>query len=522
MENEKVRQFFLDNKELASLDNNMIESLEKLSLFHNKALNLEKFMKDLSIILDWNTVNNIAYIIGAGKKPENTTKIISIHTWAKRSFSDALQSGNIDKLILSYLLGQYLFLEPIKDFQWETPNNGIEGILKDLITKVTVQTIFPENTPFSEKKYYIDYCDSLKNGSHKKIFDYLYFIERGKGYDYRFKNYINALTIISYKINPKMISEAIENIEPILIRIILNSLNPNQINAVLREYNGKPVLPLLIGLVNIVNSSFNNDSYFSLEKDYDFIGEASLIIKKIADRTETDNLFNHINEATNISGNKLWHSIFIAFGIQNPIFLDSYVNCIDFSYDLGAENIFDTFCHFITDEALLDEFSMKICTKYMNYLEKERSFIYNYCGTNYLRFMIRAAYVKSEKSIIKYSEMLKEVSIDFERTLYSWDKSKITMYFTKLIIWILALSYLYDETCYDKIDLSYTINILSNEKYLDTFNTKSGDVDIDYSKFADFLKNPAAHNIITLPLSHDSYTNIEFNGKKMISYLKKY
>jgi hypothetical protein len=511
MKSEKARQYFIEHQTINVFDKELLDSLEKLSLYQNKRLNLNKFMKDLSSIVDWNKVNNIKYIIELNNEPENVQTIINIHSWAKRIFSDSLNNNNLDKLIISYLLGYYLFLEPITDFQWSPLNKNIEKKLKELLIKIKVEITLPENAPYSEKKYYSDYRNSLARGSFRKIFDFLSVIEHGMGYDHHFNDFIFVLTNICYKINNNLITEVIENYEPVLIKMVFNSLNPYQLNIIFKEYNGKSSLPLLIGLISIINPTWNNKYNNSLEKDYDFIKETSIIVKKISERTETDNLYQYITECSNIFGNRLWHSIFISFAIQNPLFIDSYINSIDFSLGFGAENVFDTFCQFLSDDNILDDFSIKVYHKYLEFLQKERSYVMNYCGTNYLRFLVRAVYVKSKKSHIKYSEMLNEVSLDFERALYSWNKKQISMRFTKLIIWVLGLSFFHDNNITDKIDLSHTIEIFSNKKYLDVFNTSIEGIDIDYKILADYMKNPKNHVTIKLPLSYNSYTIIEFN-----------
>jgi hypothetical protein len=125
--------------------------------------------------------------------------------------------------------------------------------------------------------------------------------------------------------------------------------------------------------------------------------------------------------------------------------------------------------------------------------------------------MIWAVYVKSEKSHTKYSEMLKKASIDLERILYSWDINKITMYFTKLIFWITALKKFENFFSTGEIDLSHTIAIFSNEKYLDIFNKPIREIDIDYKSIADYLSNPTASITIKLPsLSFNSYICVSF------------
>jgi len=514
MKSEKARQYFILHSSEEVTDNNLSLLLNNLSFIHNKRYDIKKLMNDISKIIDWNKVNYIQNAIEFNREPENTQFIIDTHSWVRKTFYDSLNNGNIEKLIISYMLGDYLFLEPITDFQWGNISENTEKKLKELYTNAKSEIILHDKAEFTDRKYYRDYQKSLTNGSLKEIFDFLSAIERGSGYNYHIEEFFHAITNICYKINPNLISEVIERLDPLLLRMMFTALDPYQSIIVLKGYNKNSIFPLIIGLNHIINPTWNNQYSNSLEEDFNFINDAASIVKKISDITNTDNLYKYITDCSNIFGNTLWHSIFITFGVQNPAFLDSYINSINFSLTFGAENVFKTFYRFLSDESILDDFSIKLYKNYFEFLSKERSYVNNYYGTNYLDFLIHAVYVKSEKSHVKYTELLKEVSIDFERALYSWDKKHITKYFTRLIIWVIALSFFTDEIINDKIDLSYTINIFSNEKYLDTFNTTIDKTEINYSVFADYLRNPKEYIKIKLPLSHDKISIIEFNIEK--------
>jgi hypothetical protein len=364
MRSERVRKYFLECKIPQVTDENLLVSLDRLSLFYEKKLDLEKFMNELLKIINWNQINSIKYTIESGNEPKEIQIIINIHAWARKKFSNSMNNGNIDKLIISYLIGYYIFLEPTADFQWEY-NNNIEKKIKTLMANIKLKIIVSEDALYSDKKYCKDYDNSLVSGSFREIFDFLFAIERGVGYDDYFSNYIFALTNICYKINYSLISEAIVNHEPIVIKMIFNALDPYQVNTIIKEYNGKSPLPLLIGLIHIINPNWGNKYNSSLEQDYNFINDAAIIVKKISDRVETDNLYKYITDCSNIFGNKLWHSIYIAFAIQNSNFMDSYIDSIDFSREFGSENVFDTFCHFASDEIILDDFSIKVYDKYL-------------------------------------------------------------------------------------------------------------------------------------------------------------
>ena len=517
MKSEKARQYFIAHSSSEISDKNLSVLLNSLSVIYNKRYDIKKLMNNISEIIDWNKVNHIQNAIEFNKEPENTQFITDMHSWAKKTFYDSLKNGNIDKLIISYMLGDYLFLEPVLDFQWGNISENTEKKLKELYINAKSEIILHEKAKYTNRKYYSDYQKSLTNGSLKEIFDFLSAIEHGRGYDYHFEKFFHAITNICYKINSHMISEVIGSLDPLLLKILFNALDPYQSIVVLKGYNKSSIFPLIIGLNHIINPTWNNQYSNSLKEGFDFIKDAASIVKKISDITDTDNLYKYITDCSNIFGNTLWHSIYIAFGVQNPAFLDSYINSIDFSLAFGAENVFETFCHFVSEENIniLDDFSIKLYHSYLEYLKKECSYVRNYCGTNYLDFLIYAAYAESEKNHVKYGELLKEASVDFERVLYSWDTKRVTMYFTRLIVWVLALNYFSDKIIEDKIDLSYTINIFLNEKYLNAFTSSVNGKKIDYKILAGYLRNPKGYIEIKLPLSFDTYTITKFNRTEM-------
>lgn len=512
MKSQKAREYFISIQIPESLDNELSKKLNALTLHINSFLSLEKFNNDLSQIIDWNKINSIKCMIEIDKPPESIGSILNIHAWARNTFHHSLRDGNIEKLIISFLIGYYLFLEPYADFKWNNISAETEQNLEKLMPKIAISIKIPNNASYSDKKYHDDYIRSLKTNSYKKVFDFLSVIDRrSRSYDYYFTNFMYAIVIICVKINSSYISNNIGKYDPVLMKLIFNNLEPYQAITVLNEYNDLSPLPLLIGLVHIVNPTWNNKYNDSLENDYKFIKLSANIVKEISKRIEIIDLYKFITECSNISGNKLWHSIFIAFAVQNQDYLDSYINNVDFSYDHGAENVFDVFCEFMPDETILDTFSMKLYKKHLEFVSEKRYYEDSYCGTSYLRFMMRAVYVISNKSCLQYGIMLKEISTDLERTLYSWNRNEIAMRFTKLVFWLLGFAYYINDPRLNELDLSHTIDLLKNEKYLDIFNKKLEKITINYGVFADFLENPNDHVIINLPLSSDAYTTVEFN-----------
>jgi hypothetical protein len=119
MKSQKAREYFISIQIFEIFDEELSKKLNTLSLYTNGIFSLKDFNSNLSTIIDWNRVNNIKYIIESNKIPENIDFILNIHAWAKKVFQDSLYDGNMEKLIISFLIGYYLFLEPSNDFKWD-------------------------------------------------------------------------------------------------------------------------------------------------------------------------------------------------------------------------------------------------------------------------------------------------------------------------------------------------------------------------------------------------------------------
>lgn len=211
-----------------------------------------------------------------------------------------MHDGNIERLIISFLIGYYLFLEPYDDFIWDNISVETEKKLEKLMPKIAASIKIPNNASYSTKKYYDDYIQSLKTNSYKSVFDFLSVIDRSSKYDYYFANFIYAIAVICVKINSSYISNNIGKYDPILIKLIFSSLDPHQTVTVLNEYNDAAPLPLLIGLIHIVNPTWNNRYNDSLENDYKFIKLSASVVKEISKRIETIDLYKFITECSNI------------------------------------------------------------------------------------------------------------------------------------------------------------------------------------------------------------------------------
>ena len=61
MKSEKTRLFFLQHQVPQCTDDNLNNSLERLSLFQNNSLDLKNFWKQLSDIISLNKVYNIEF-----------------------------------------------------------------------------------------------------------------------------------------------------------------------------------------------------------------------------------------------------------------------------------------------------------------------------------------------------------------------------------------------------------------------------------------------------------------------------
>jgi hypothetical protein len=459
---------------------------------------MKKFYDKLfSKIISISLTNNISLYIEKEQHIEEINHIRAIQLWAKKSWEKGIESFDLNKMMVSYILTELLFLFPENDLDWVLSENAkqkVRNFLEDLPERITldVSPEPPKNASQDNKKYHSDYKEALKNNNYPGILSFLSAVAHGVGFHGRNDYFIKITARLSMIIAPSLFAINLSKFSPYLIRYYFEYLEQGQIVDVLINYQETNPLPLLIGIIKIVNPHGNNQFDEKILANYDLIEQASIIIEKLSRLIITNNLYKYITDCSNIFMNKLWHSIFSVFIARNIQYCCQYLDIIDFSYDVG-ENSFNCFMQYCNNIDDLDSFSINIYNKYLQYLiEKHTNQLV--CFTSYFKYISQAIFTLSNKSHKQYLENIELVSIELKRGIYSWKKDEWVMLFTKWIFWLLSSKDYRDRMAIEYKSLSTTYELITDKKILDI-------IKFDSKTLLNLLENPGLKGSITIPVA---------------------
>ena len=414
---------------------NIVIKLDELSIFNiEQQLEMKLFYNNFSEIISWQTIHSIPQIIDKDNFSETINTILNILVWAQKNWKLGFETADLDKLVISYILTDRLWLVPEEDLEWDISKEKIIDYLKKFLPTMIldVQPGSSEYNSYSDSKFHTDYLKALEENDYKGIMDFLSALNRGNHFSNEF---VKIIVKILMAIDSTLMTANIANYPPFQIRLIFEYTNNREILEVLNSYEESSLLPLLIGLIKIINPIGNNRLNNELLEDYTFIKQVSVLVEKISTRVETDNLFKFITSCSNIFMNKLWHSIFSVFLVFNSEYSDQYVNKIDFTYEAG-EKSFNAFSHF-SNESSLDKLSLEIYDKYMSFLVDEKAYHEHlFCFSSYYKYILHAISVLSNRSFSEYLKRLEEISIEMKRGIYSWKLERRMLTWVRIpILW---------------------------------------------------------------------------------------
>ncbi|MCK5601285.1 hypothetical protein KAR91_05440, partial [Candidatus Pacearchaeota archaeon] len=500
IDNTEIRKILLTKIGFIQPDKDLIKRLDKLTIFNSEnLLNMEQFHFELNEIISWREINSIPKVIHEIPLNESTLKILNAISWSLQSWLKGVSEADINKVVISYLIAERLYLMPEVDLPWRQSFEQLKTRLSEIIPKITLDANLdlPKQTSYSDAKYYSNYKNSVEDKNYKDIFIFLNAFKLGGGFNYSNDDFIRSISKISLAIDEKLISNNISEFSPLLINNIIGHMNNNQIMATLERYEDKSPLPLLIGVIQIVNPIGNNTFQGDLLTDYKFIAEAAKIVGKISKRIETNALYSYITKCSNIFMNELWHSIYSAFLAGNPNHFDDYLNKINFSHNTG-EHSYDTFIQ-CGNDSNLDKFAVKIYFKFIENLSTTNHQQHLFFFTSYYKYIFRAVTLLSNKSFPEYLEKLERVSIELLREIHSWDLKNLHMHFTKWIYWILASKEMKHDSEINKSALKHTYKLLLDYKVMNALGANIEGMEISFEKLVDFLDNPKSIKDIILP-----------------------
>ena len=280
------------------------------------------------------------------------------------------------------------------------------------------------------------------------------------------------------------------NYSPVLFKVIFMNINAFQIIQLLEDYNENDPLPLLIGLIQIVNPDGANMLSQDLTTDDTILEGGASILEKISCLIKTDKLFSYITNCSNIEMNKLWHGIFIVFAAKNLHFFQNYIDSINFSnnaqdFGMYSFEILEKFC----DGDYIEKISINVYQKFLNEIDKISHGHY-FHFTSDLKYIFCTVCVLSDNNFTKYLELLEQKSLILQRAIYSWNIDGLHKYFTDWFYWIISAKLFQNRQVIDKSLLPFTYSLLNDKKLLIKLKCNITDQHITFDNLRDFLDNP--------------------------------
>ena len=474
----------------------------------NNNLDMEEFYSNLEKIIKWkiikwNEMNSFHYWHEVLIEDDTFLKILSILSYVSKLWRESCISGNLDKVIISFIIAERLFLKPEEDFNWDFDDSKLKEKLEISIKsiKIEISDELPERAGYSDRKFNTDYKKAVATNDYKGIFIFFDELERGLGRHSVESEYIKNIIRITANVDISILSKLIGDFTPALIYLVIGSITNEQISNLLELYDEENQLPLLTGLRKIVTSTNISNHNHELSSNWDFIEKSSDIIQKIAKSCADESLYKHIRDSIRCGHCKFWHILFTAFIAKNEDYISDYSSNIKFGYEEFGEYSYDTFIHFRGNNAL-DCLSTQIFSNFIKYVDTMEYRQHPFIFSSFYKYFFHAVSVQSENSCTKYYSMIEEISIKLLRFLYSWNLRKHEVYFTKFIYWILSSKSLVEPCKMNLKQYKHTCRIFEDNRILNLLEVKQGETIVDFHELKLFIEDSDKINSIILPLKN--------------------
>ena len=468
MDKDSLRTYFIERKADFCDINNIKEKLDNLSIIKNNQLDMKFFYNEFLKIASWELIYSIPVYIELNQNQDKVNFVSNLQAWAFNAWEDGIKDANLNKIVTAYTIIERLYLSPTKDLNWNVKSikmtEHLKKALKTMRLDVKLDDL-PTHLSYEDRKCHEAYKKALENNDYKGIIEFLSnkgFIDNIKqNPEYHFMKIIIRLSAVQ----PEELSSNLNNYSPTLLRAIFINLNPFQIVSLLKSYQDANPLPLLLGLIHIVNPDGINVLSEQFTEDYLLIENASYIVEKISLLIKADNLFDYITDCNNIALNKLWHEIFVSFVGRNTEYSQNYVDSIDFlrNDELMGKHVFYAMKNTWKNDNDTNAFSVKIYEKYLQKV-KTSNHGYYFKFTSYCWFLFHAVYVISNNSFSEYTRLLEKKSIDLQRAIYSWNHDELIKYFADWFYWIISAKLFTNRESIRKETMLNTYALLKDDR----------------------------------------------------------
>lgn len=497
-EKDYLRKILQENQSSFVPDTIINSHLDELTIYNSKdKLDMHQFYECLFKIINFNNLNAIS--------PQNLhspviakyiNTILNVIHWATNRWSDGLVSGDLNKLVISYILIDKSGMSPLMDLNWTVKSEKLSSRVTKAITIIKLDITV--GMDYSDQKTEADYKEALAQNDYKGVIAYLAMLERSSVY-FSEEPYFKTISLLAFSIDPVILTTAFKNYSPYLIKLIMSFFEPKQIIRILSVYCDESPLPCLIGLLEIINPTGNNRYDKALENDQETILCASTIVTQISERVATDKLFELITQCSNIFMNNLWHGIYSAFLATHTKYWSEYIQRINFTDDVG-ENSFFGFS-IAANESTVNDFSIVLYARYFDCLKE----VYNahfFCFTSYYKYIFIAMHHKSNSVFSSYLIQLEKASTDLRRNLYSWEPQERYKYFSAWIYWVICSKEISREQEIIDTDIPNTIKLLNDQRIYHILDCQIQNEYISFHFLKNILYDPATVSSIMLPFTN--------------------
>ena len=97
-----------------------IAPFDALTLFDSKKnLNLESFYQNLETIVPWSELQRAQDSVHEITTTSTISKVIDILSWVFASWSAAVKEGDLERVVILFIVCERLFLRPEDDLNWD-------------------------------------------------------------------------------------------------------------------------------------------------------------------------------------------------------------------------------------------------------------------------------------------------------------------------------------------------------------------------------------------------------------------
>ena len=485
--NEEIRNELLKLLPSAEESESLSKQLDNLLIISEEGkVHVDSFFTDLNNIIAWHEIDSLKQRSQIDRSDSSISKILNVLSWAKKVWLGELENGSVNRIFVSFLVFERLFLNPNIDFEkYDLKQKAKERISKVYLGSNLISDISPGiQSNYSDNKAIRDYKDAAARMNFSGLFDFFTLADNG----YHRNDFLQVLAQTGFRLMPDLVISEIEKYNPITQYFMIKSIGNKYIVQMLSTYSGKSPLPLMIGLNRLIkNLQWNNE----IIEEEEWLTSLSPVLRTLLEYGEKNTSFSQLQSVIRIGNTAAWVQLKFYFLGNNPDYCTRVLGSIDFN-DGNGELAFGIISKL--DSKIAYDISKQVYTRYFQSLSKlsfyQRSF-FNFNLTSYHGFLL--CYITNSEldTFVEFSMELEKRSIALKRAIHSWNYANVQMHFSVWIYWILTVN------LFDKGEKKYsslhpvTKELLSDDRILNRVSCLIRNEKIDFSclkNFSEFIE----------------------------------